>query len=115
MSFRTVDTVARQRGRAPQLPFIMSSTSSAVVLGSTLTGLSCGAGGNVTLAHSLVMSCVPGLDMARYISHSHARSAIVARIERSEIRVRYLVAKPVPGFASLKPGDALLPSIPVLD
>src|SRR5262245_8056045 len=63
MSLRTVATVARQRGRAPQLPFIMSSTSSAVVRGSTATGLSSGAGGSFTLAHSLVMSGTAGFDM----------------------------------------------------
>ena len=56
MSVLTVATVARQRGRAPQLPFIMSSTRSAVVLGSTVTGLSSGTGGSFTLAHSPMMS-----------------------------------------------------------
>ena len=56
MSFLTAGTVATQRGRAPQLFFMKSSTSSAVVLGSTVTGLSCGTGGGFTLAHSVVMS-----------------------------------------------------------
>src|SRR3954454_2059334 len=55
-SFLTLRTVARQRGRAPQLLFIISRTSSAVVFGSTLTGLSSGAGGSFTPAHSPVMS-----------------------------------------------------------
>src|SRR5437667_11362321 len=56
MSFLTVGTVATQRGRAPQLPFMKSSTSSAVVLGSTVTGLSAGTGGAFTLAQSATMS-----------------------------------------------------------
>src|SRR5262245_4500290 len=64
ISCLTVDTVARQRGRAPQLPFIMSSTSSAVVAGSTVTGLSSGAGGSLALAQSRVMSFAVGFDMA---------------------------------------------------
>src|SRR3954462_8769119 len=55
-SFLTLRTVARQRGRTPQLLFIISSTSSAVVFGSTVTGLSSGAGGSFTPAHSPVMS-----------------------------------------------------------
>src|SRR5438045_2804779 len=63
MSFLTMGTLARQRGRAPQLLFIMSSTRSAVVFGSTVTGLSSGAGGSFTFAHSLVMSRSAGFDM----------------------------------------------------
>src|SRR5437764_15076323 len=55
-SFLTLGTVAMQRGRTPQLAFIKSRTSSAVVLGSTVTGLSSGTGGGFTLAHSAVMS-----------------------------------------------------------
>jgi len=45
-----------QRGRTPQLPFIMSSTSSAVVFGSSVTGLSSGAGGVLALAQSAMIS-----------------------------------------------------------
>src|SRR6266550_2694336 len=56
ISFLTVGTVATQRGRAPQLFFMKSSTSSAVVLGYTVTGLSCGTGGGFTLAHSVTIS-----------------------------------------------------------
>src|SRR6202162_4826192 len=56
MSFFTVGTVLMQRGRAPQLAFMKSRTSSAVVFGSTVTVLSCGVGGAFTLAHSVVMS-----------------------------------------------------------
>src|SRR5215213_4630647 len=55
-SFLTVGTLAPQRGRTPQLPFIMSSTRRAVVLGSTVTLLSSGAGGTFTLVHSVMMS-----------------------------------------------------------
>src|SRR5437016_2444609 len=62
-SVLTVATVARQRDRAPQLPFIISSTRSAVVLGSTVTALSSGTGGSFTLAHSLMMPCCAGFDM----------------------------------------------------
>src|SRR5262245_17009110 len=54
--FLTLGTLARQRGRAPQLPFMKSSRSSAVVLGSTVTGLSSGAGGVFTLAQSATIS-----------------------------------------------------------
>src|SRR5204863_5924045 len=56
ISFLTAGTVATQRGRAPQLFFMKSSTSSAVLLGSTVTGLSCGTGGGFTLAHSVTIS-----------------------------------------------------------
>src|SRR6516165_10138303 len=56
ISFFTFGTLARQRGRTPQLFFPKSRTSSAVVFGSTVTELSSGAGGGVTLAHSAVMS-----------------------------------------------------------
>src|SRR2546429_5693242 len=63
----TVATVARQRGRAPQLAFIISSTRSAVVLGSTVTGFSSGTGGSFTLAHSLMMPCCAGFDMVVFL------------------------------------------------
>src|SRR5436305_13672557 len=56
MSFLTLGTVATQRGRAPQFAFIKSSIRSAVVAGSTVTGLSSGTGGGFTLAHSVVPS-----------------------------------------------------------
>src|SRR5215212_9153063 len=52
----TLATLAPQRGRTPQLPFIMSSTRRAVVLGSTVTLLSSGAAGTFTLVHSVMMS-----------------------------------------------------------
>src|SRR5260370_15572840 len=55
-SFLTVGTVEMQRGRAPQFPFMKSRTSSAVVFGSKVTGLSSGTGGGFTLVHSVVMS-----------------------------------------------------------
>src|SRR5712672_2344865 len=54
--FLTLGTLAWQRGRTPQLPFMKSSRGSAVVLGSTVTGLSSGAGGVVTVAQSATMS-----------------------------------------------------------
>src|SRR5580704_16872000 len=56
MSFFTLGTVLMQRGRTPQLAFMKSRTSRAVVFGSTVTVLSCGIGGGFTLAHSVVMS-----------------------------------------------------------
>ena len=55
-SFFIAGIVARQRGRLPQFWFMKSSISSAVVFGSTVTGLSAGAGGAFTLAHSSTMS-----------------------------------------------------------
>jgi hypothetical protein len=55
----TAGTLSMQRGRLPQLPFMKSSTSSAVVFGSTVTRLSSGTGGGFTLVHSLVMSWAP--------------------------------------------------------
>src|SRR5262244_3057961 len=87
MSLRTVATVARQRGRAPQLPFIMSSTRSAVVLGSTLTGLSSGGGGSFTLAHSLVMSGAAGFDMIDLLP---VFSAAVGRAKLRKRRAHHL-------------------------
>src|SRR5262245_1915881 len=56
ISFFTLGTMATQRGRWPQLFFMKSSTKSAVVRGSTVTGLSCGAGGTFALAQSATMS-----------------------------------------------------------
>src|ERR1700688_1970374 len=55
MSFLT-GTVEVQRGLAPQFTFIRSRIRSAVVLGSTVTGLSTGTGGGFTVAHSTVTS-----------------------------------------------------------
>src|SRR6266436_5237238 len=55
-SFLTLGTVVAQRGRTPQFVFMRSRISSAVVLGSTVAGLSSGTGGGFTLAHSVVMS-----------------------------------------------------------
>src|SRR4051812_41263639 len=54
--FFTLGTIAAQRGRWPQLFFMKSSTSSAVVFGSTVTVLSSGFGGIFTLSQSLMMS-----------------------------------------------------------
>src|SRR5215468_4268699 len=54
--FLTLGTLAWQRGRTPQLAFMKSSRSNAVVLGSTVTGLSSGAGGVFTVAQSATMS-----------------------------------------------------------
>src|SRR5580692_297492 len=59
MSFFTLGTMGTQRGRAPQLFFMRSSTSSAVVFGSTVTGLSSGFGGSFTLSQSVMMSPAP--------------------------------------------------------
>src|ERR1700720_2453326 len=52
----TLGTMAAQRGRTPQFVFMKSRTKSAVVLGSTVTGLSSGAGGAFALLHSVMMS-----------------------------------------------------------
>src|SRR4051794_20983520 len=49
--FLTFGTIGTQRGRTPQLLFMTSSTSSAVVLGSTVTGFSSGLGAIFTLPH----------------------------------------------------------------
>src|SRR5215470_7400463 len=54
--FFTLGTLAWQRGRTPQLAFMKSSRRSAVVFGSTVTGLSSGAGGAFTVAQSATMS-----------------------------------------------------------
>src|SRR5437764_14124908 len=64
INFLTLGTIAWQRGRAPQLFFIRSSTRSAVVLGSTVTDLSCGAGGALMLVHSVVTSAAFADSMA---------------------------------------------------
>ena len=49
----------RQRGRWPQFWFMKSSISKAVVLGSSVTGLSCGGGGAFTFAHSSMIVWAP--------------------------------------------------------
>src|ERR1700690_3428338 len=59
ISFLTLGTVARQRGRVPQFPFMRSRTRRSVVFGATVTGLSSGTGVSFTLAHSEVMSAAP--------------------------------------------------------
>src|SRR5258706_9748875 len=48
----TLGIVAMQRGRTPQLDFIMSRMSRAVVEPSSVTGLTSGAGGGFTAAQS---------------------------------------------------------------
>src|ERR1700722_11513394 len=63
-SFLTLGTVAAQRGRVPQFAFMKSRTRSAVVLGSTVAGLSSGTGGGFTVAHSVVMSLARAGDAA---------------------------------------------------
>src|ERR1700704_3282711 len=68
-SVLTFGTVARQSGRVPHFIFIRSSTSSAVVLGSTVADLSSGTGGGFTLAQSVVMSAA---------SPGHADSVAIA-------------------------------------
>src|SRR3954454_17589416 len=77
MSFLTLGAVAPQRGRTPQFPFIISSTRSAVVLGSTVTGFSCGAGGAFTLAHSAMMSLAEAGSAANAMAASIAARQIV--------------------------------------
>src|SRR4051812_35486061 len=53
-------TLATQRGRALQLPFMISRNRTAVVDGSTVTSLSSGAGGATTLLQSEIMSASDG-------------------------------------------------------
>src|SRR5947209_7204607 len=88
-SVLTVATVARQRGRAPQFPFIISSTRSAVVLASTVTGFSSGTSGNFTLAHSLMMPCCAGFDMVVSLGPlRHMTSVEVLRTNSAKARRR---------------------------
>src|SRR3954468_5558957 len=97
-SFLTVATVARQRGRTPQLLFIMSRTSSAVVFGSMLTGLSSGAGGSLALAHWLMMSVE--LVMVRSLfpgrRFGSAKSQPAARSPDEGKRIRSMRARDFP-------------------
>src|SRR5580693_6131605 len=51
---------ATQRGRAPQPAFMMSSSSSAVVEGSTVTSFSSGAGGATAVLQSEITSAIDG-------------------------------------------------------
>src|SRR5882724_2237941 len=53
-------TAATQRGRAPQLPFMISRSSSAVVEGSTVTSLSSGGGGATAVLQSEMTSAIVG-------------------------------------------------------
>src|SRR5579871_1644865 len=51
---------ATQRGRAPQPAFMMSSSSSAVVEGSTVTSFNSGAGGATAVLQSEITSAIDG-------------------------------------------------------
>src|SRR3954471_10587800 len=53
-------TAATQRGHAPQLPFMISRSSSAVVEGSTVTSFSSGGGGATAVLQSETTSAIVG-------------------------------------------------------
>ena len=84
-SFLTGATVEAQRGRTPQLVFMRSSTSSAVVLGSTVAGLSSGTGGGLTCVHSLVMSIAATGAASAAIAASAASAAEELRFHGSSL------------------------------
>src|SRR5271169_4061786 len=72
-------TAATQRGRAVQPAFMMSSKSSAVVDGSTVTSLSSGGGGATAVFQSEITSAIEG-------EPSNANtSAAPAAAERDEV------------------------------
>src|SRR3984957_12572491 len=105
MSFFTLGTMGTQRGRAPQLSFMRSSTSSAVVFGSTVADLSSGFGGSFTLSHSVVMSPAP----AGFAAQSVAAAISAAQ---SFDAVRFMaVLLPGPIWAGPSPDHPLLPMI----
>src|SRR5713226_4470601 len=89
-SFLTLGTVERQRGRTPQFVFMRSRIRSAVVLGSTVAGLSCGTGGAFTVAHSVVMSfaCAGGA--------ANAAMAAPRTVVQQDSRVRCFMTFPLP-------------------
>src|SRR5476651_2684956 len=84
ISFLTAGTVARQRGRAAQLPFIMSRIKSAVDLPSTVTGLSSGTGGALTVPHSVVISPALTGDVASMM--------VAARVSAVKRREAFMVS-----------------------
>src|SRR5215510_10573660 len=88
--FFTLGTLARQSGREPQLHFMKSSRSSAVVFGSTVTGLSSGAGGVFTLAQSATMSPAWAGNVAAAAIAAHAKT-----------RARYVIGPSPRCFAAL--------------
>src|SRR6516165_2333163 len=113
MSFLTVGTVATQRGRAPQLFFMKSSTSSAVVLGSTVTGLSCGAGGALTLPHSVTMSAAPAAtgERAKATANNSAQPTCFAECDMfSSLGPTALPRAPL-AFAMAQPMPRRLPGV----
>src|SRR5882672_11624036 len=83
----TLGTVATQRGRAPQLAFIISRMRRAVVEPSSVTGLSSGAGGGFTVAQSLRISAVED-DAANAIMSTPAAAAA----PRNRVRMSNIVS-----------------------
>src|SRR5258706_8784503 len=82
--FLTPGTLAWQRGRTPQLAFMKSSRRRAVVLGSTVTGLSSGAGGVFTVAQSATMSpaedgCAAAIAATASAAQASRRAKFVAK------------------------------------
>src|SRR6266550_6271934 len=89
-SFLTLGTVATQRGRAVQPDFIISRMRRAVVLPSSVTGLSSGTGGVFTVAHSVMMSAVWAGIVPR-----HAMDNVNARVRyRDRVRVFFMMFPP---------------------
>src|SRR5262249_29055086 len=100
-------TAATQRGRWPQFAFMKSSTSSAVVLGSTVTGLSSGTGGSFTLVHSVVMS--PALAGSAANAAAMATAAAPPDLIANDVMVSSLgpwMAGPPRGGRSRRPWHA---------
>src|SRR4029450_12630315 len=91
--FLTLGTLGRQRGRTPQLPFMKSSRSSAVVLGSTVTGLSSGAGGVFTVAQSATMSPAK--------AGCAAAIAVTANAKQASRRAKFVMVSSLGALTSL--------------
>src|SRR5712671_5992927 len=77
-------TAATQRGRAPQLPFMISRSSSAVVEGSTVTSFSSGGGGATAVLQSEMTSALVGEPT------NVSRSAPPAAVKRETIMMSFL-------------------------
>src|SRR5215468_8154610 len=88
--FLTLGMLAWQRGRTPQLAFMKSSRSNAVVLGSTVTGLSSGAGGVFTVAQSATMSPAK--------AGCAATIATIATAEQANRRAKFVMVSSLDAF-----------------
>src|SRR4029453_5479650 len=90
-SFLTFGTVSEQRGRLGQLVFIISRIKSAVVLPSSVTGLSSGTGGAFTVAHSAIMSAATDGDA---VSNATASVPATAAAQRKRVCSRFMMSSP---------------------